>query len=107
MTIGAADQEGFEWDPAKAELNRELHGVTFEEASTVLDDEQQATRFDETHSDEEDRFQTIGRSEAGRLLVVAWTPRTDAIRIISARLATRAEGRQYVEGAGERYDGNE
>ena len=35
---------------------------------------------------------------AGRLLVVAFTERDDRIRIISARLATRNERRQYEEG---------
>ena len=39
---------------------------------------------------EEDRFITFGFSVAGQLLMVAHTDRGDRIRIISARILTRA-----------------
>jgi len=52
---------------------------------------------DPDHSLEEERFITIGMSEAGRLMIIAHTDRSGAIRIISARKATRAEGNYYEE----------
>ncbi|MBI4478687.1 MAG: BrnT family toxin [Acidobacteria bacterium] len=53
---------------------------------------------DPLHSSEESRFITIGRSAPGRTLVVVHSEAGEAIRIISARIATRRERRKYEEG---------
>ena len=60
----------FEWDPKKAELNVKKHGVTFEEAS-VFGDSLAAMVPHPRHSDDENRFVTMGQSLANRLVVVA------------------------------------
>jgi uncharacterized DUF497 family protein len=52
-------------------------------------------RSSPVHSEAELRFVSIGLSEAGRLLVVAYTERDQRTRIISAREATPREQRQY------------
>lgn len=88
----------FEWEPAKADANRRKHGVSFEEAVSVFGDPFALTLHDPDHSEAEDRFVTLGRSIADRLLVVVHTDREDVIRIISARKAIRSERRQYEEG---------
>lgn len=85
----------FEWDPGKAERNLRKHGVTFDEASTVFGDPLSITIFDPKHSDEEHRFVITGYSSLGRQIVVSHTDRGDKIRIISARLPTAAERRNY------------
>ena len=51
--------------------------------------------FDPDHSQEEDRYITIGVSGSGRILMVAHTDRGDRTRIISARELTRAEREAY------------
>jgi len=64
----------FEWNYGKAARNAAKHGVTFDEASTVFGDALSMTIADRCHSDEEDRWVTIGTSDRGRLLVViTWT----------------------------------
>jgi uncharacterized DUF497 family protein len=88
----------FEWDPKKAAINLRRHKVSFEEAATALEDELSLTGDDPDHSSEEARLITFGVSSAGRLLVVSHTERGERIRIISARLATRAERNLYEEG---------
>lgn len=88
----------FEWDPAKAAANLKSHRVSFHEAAAVLDDPLSTTFPDEAHSVGEARFVTIGVSRRGSVLVVAHTERTDAIRIISARRATRREREFYEQG---------
>lgn len=88
----------FEWDPKKAASNQHKHGVTFEEASSALRDLFSATAHDPDHSDNEERFITLGISTQGRLLMVSHTDRGNAIRIISARLATNIERQIYEEG---------
>lgn len=88
----------FEWDPKKATANRRKHGVTFEEDTSALRDVFSATAHDPDHSDDEERFVTFGISSQGRLLTVSHTDRGNAIRIISARLATNIERQIYEEG---------
>ncbi|MDQ6695039.1 MAG: BrnT family toxin [Chloroflexota bacterium] len=85
----------FVWDEQKAETNAHKHGVTFEEAATVLMDSLAAIFDDERHSQHEARELIIGRSTRGRLIIVSFVERSDAIRIISARLATPKERRDY------------
>jgi uncharacterized DUF497 family protein len=89
----------FEWDEDKARKNLKKHGVSFEEASTIFGDPLSLTIPDPQHSEEEDRFVTLGESNRKRFLVVVSTDRGDAIRIISARVATRRERKEYEEGS--------
>lgn len=88
----------FEWNPDKAIINIEKHGISFQEASTVFDDPLSVTFPDPSHSIRENRCIIIGVSGFGQLLVVAHTDREENIRIISARKATRKERRFYEEG---------
>lgn len=88
----------FQWDSAKARKNLRKHGVTFEEAASSFYDPLAVTGADPDHSEDEERMVTFGRSPTGQLLVVAHTERGNAIRIISARVATQHERRIYEEG---------
>ncbi len=56
------------------------------------------TFHDPDHSDDEDRYITIGSSADDDLLIVLHTDRDERIRIISARKATRRERRIYENG---------
>jgi len=86
---------GFEWDADKAELNLRKHGVSFQEAVCVFSSPLSATYDDPDHSQEEQRYLTVGTSRFGRLLIVSHTDRGDNIRIISARETTRRERIRY------------
>ena len=85
----------FEWDVGKATSNLEKHGVSFAEAMTVFGDALEVMIFDPDHSQGEFRFVSVGRSQLGRVLVVAYTEREGRIRLISAREATPKERRNY------------
>jgi len=88
---------GFEWDRRKSASNRLKHGVTFEEAESVFGDDRALLIGDPDHSKEEERFILLGFSNRLRLLVVSHCYRGgDAIRLISARRATKRESKQYV-----------
>lgn len=89
----------FQWDKKKARRNLRDHKVSFEEASTVFGDTLSRTIDDPLHSEEEDRYVIIGQSARGRLLVVVHTIRGDDIRIISARVVTPTERKDYEEGS--------
>lgn len=89
----------FEWDAKKARNNIEIHGVSFDEASTAFRDTLSLTIHDPLHSTVEDRFILIGNSYENRLLVIVHTEREDNIRIISARKVTKTERKQYEKSA--------
>jgi len=88
----------FQWDSSKAVINARKHGVSFEEAITVFGDPLAVTIADPDHSLGEFRFLTIGLSISQRLLVISHTERSGEVRLISVRLATRQERRNYESG---------
>lgn len=92
----------FEWNPTKEKQNIRQHQLNFRLASTVFRDPYQLTVYDEEHSQDEDRWITIGLDETGVLRIVVHTfEQTDQssclIRIISARKATLTEAQYYQE----------
>lgn len=87
----------FEWDRNKAAANLKKHGVSFEEAVTVFYDPLSATFDDPDHSDDETRLITVGYSARNRLLVVCHTKRKGAVRLVSARRATKRERKRHEE----------
>ena len=90
----------FEWDPNKNDVNVKKHGVSFDEAETVFEDERAVTIYDEEHSNDEDRFKIIGISRKLQELTVCHCYRNgdDVTRIISARRATKNESKLYERG---------
>ena len=58
----------FEWDEEKSSLNERKHGVSFEEAKTVMNDPYSLTIFDVEHSEHEDRWLDLGLSNLEEFL---------------------------------------
>ena len=93
----------FEWDVNKARTNLSKHKISFEGATSVFRDENAISISDEEHSDDEERWLTIGMDEVTRTLVVIHTyilmdENNCNIRLISARKATKNEQQIYKEG---------
>jgi uncharacterized DUF497 family protein len=91
------DTPTFEWDPEKAAANLAKHRVSFAEASTAFQDPLARIHADPDHSQRERRDILIGHSDRQRLLLVAFTDRRGRLRLISARVVTRRERREYEE----------
>lgn len=89
----------FEWDENKNRINKNKHGISFEEARTVFMDEEAILFDDPSHSENEERFLLIGMSYTTKILTVChcYRERNGTIRIISARKATKNEIKQYSE----------
>ena len=86
----------FEWNDEKAALNFLKHGVLFQTAVKVFNDENRIEIYDEAHSTfDEDRYITIGMAD--EVLFVVYTDRGKRIRLISARLATAREREIYYD----------
>jgi uncharacterized DUF497 family protein len=89
----------FEWDEAKSERNRIERGFDFAFAALIFEGntiEREDTRRDYG----EVRVVAIGQV-LGITLTVVFTPRDDALRIISARRANRRERRVYEQATSE------
>lgn len=86
----------FEWDEEKEKINITKHGIDFTTAARVFKDENRLEMYDESHSDTEDRYITIGIIDSAIYLVmVVYTEREKVIRLISARKATKQERKMY------------
>jgi len=83
------------WDSKKAATNPKNHdGVTFEEAQHVLLDPYALSRED-SDSEDEQRFVTLGMGSKGRILMVVYTYREETMRLISAWKANEPQRRRY------------
>jgi len=89
----------FEWDPNKELINIKKHGISFEQAAYVFADQFSLSMFDDEHSDQEERWVILGKSNNEMILLVVHTFRNreneETVRIISARKATKNEKRVY------------
>ena len=83
----------FEFDKAKSEANKRKHGVSLEDATQIW---QQAYLEVAARTIDEPRFMAIGRIR-DRLYACIYTPRGEAIRLISCRRAREKEARLYDE----------
>ena len=91
----------FAWDTPKAIANFDTHGVSFEEAVTIFTDPDGLDWRDVAHSAQEVRYKRIGICIAGNILLIVYTLRKtkngqEAIRVISARAASRKERKAYA-----------
>lgn len=96
----------FEWDPNKARENLRKHKVRFEQAAEVFGDPWAISIFDEDHSESEERWVTLGKTNDGNLLVLIHTflevtHQESRILIISARRAKKQEVSQNEESSDE------
>jgi hypothetical protein len=83
----------FEWDGEKAEINERKHGIPFEIAVLVFEDDDRIDRCD-FESSEEERWVAIGLADGFEVYVV-YAIRGDALRLISARKVSRYEREEY------------
>ena len=94
-------QYNFKWDPKKAKINIKKHKIRFEDALTVFRDPNAVSIYDTKHSNDDDRWITIGMTLKGTLIVINHTfekitNKTVFIRIISSRKATVNEKKNYI-----------
>jgi uncharacterized DUF497 family protein len=86
----------FEWDEAKSEACFRERGFDFAYAARAFFDPNRVIQLDDRYSYSEERYQLMGMIEQ-RLFVLVYTPRSDAMRIISARKANQREIRYYED----------
>lgn len=96
----------YEWDEAKNRRNQRKHGISFEMAALVFEDERCLVRLDRTDDTGEPRWHAIGAARIGAdvavVLLVVHVYREESngeeiTRIISARRAENNDIRRYQE----------
>jgi uncharacterized DUF497 family protein len=88
---------GFEWDDGNIDKSWIKHGVSPSECEQMFFNQPLVVADDDIHSELEDRFYALGRTDANRLLFVVFTIRKDMIRIISARDMSAKERKAYKQ----------
>jgi uncharacterized protein len=87
--------EGFDWDKNNLSKNREKHDVVFGECEEIFFNQPLLIAVDEKHSEREERFYALGKTDRERYLFAVFTIRNKRIRIISARDMSRKEREGY------------
>ena len=83
------------WDPKKADINLQKHGVSLAEAATVLTDDCALTREDPDAVGEQ-RFVSLGMSSTGAMLVLVYTHREpETYRLIASWKSSKSQRAQY------------
>ncbi len=85
------------WDDIKEQANIRKHGVSFEEAVSVIYNP--LSLFASNAHPKGDRYEYLGYSDQNRVLYVVTVEETDdVVRIISARKAESHEREAYEKG---------
>ena len=95
--LDLAQIEGFDWDESNSRKSVEKHDVSQAEVEQIFFNDPLLVVEDVSYSVRELRLQTLGRTDAGRLLHISFTLRSDGklIRVISARTMHRKERLRY------------
>ncbi len=92
----------FEWDQNKNEQNIKKHQIDFENAKLIFSDSNRIIYQDLRNDYGEERFISIGLLN-DTVIVVVYTIRKGAIRLISARYAKKSERNIYFNGGNNEY----
>lgn len=88
--------EGFIWDKGNEQKSFIKHGITPLEAEEAFYNPNFISP-DTVHSQQETRFRLLGRTNNNKILIVAFTIRSNKARVISARLANKKERTMYAQ----------
>ena len=87
--------DGFDWDLANKTKNWIKHNVSVRESERVFFNKPLVIAKDPRHSQIEDRFSALGRTDEARLLTIFFTVRGNKVRVISARDMNKKERQKY------------
>ncbi len=93
---------GFQWDRYNIQKNLEKHNVSPMENEQAFFNRPLIVVQDVQHSQDEERFYALGKTDQGRRLFVAFTIRKKLIRVISSRDMNKKERKIYERGKNEK-----
>ena len=101
MVFDFSKLEGFEWDKGNLE-HIQKHNVTPKECEGAFFNKPFILNEDEAHSQTEERFRVYGQTNKSRLLLIVFTLRNNAVRVISARDQNKKERKEFKKAGGEK-----
>jgi len=96
--------KGFQWDTGNLDKNWLKHRVSRLEIEQVFFNRPLVVSADDQHSEQEQRYFALGRTELGRRMFLVFTVRRDLIRVISARDMSRSERKVYDDAEEDRSE---
>lgn len=100
MNFDFSKLEGFNWDEGNLEHILK-HNIDFRECEEVFFNKPLLISEDIIHSQLEERYQALGRSNNGSLIFLVFTIRNNKIRVVSARKQNKKERKKIVRMGGE------
>lgn len=88
---------GFQWDSGNSDKNWIKHNVSKNECEQIFFNEPLIVADDIRHSQTENRWYTLGKTDFERKLFVVFTIRENLIRVISARDMNKKERKYYEQ----------
>ena len=92
----------FQWDEYNIQKNLEKHNVSPVESEQAFFNRPLIVVHDVQHSQDEERFYALGKTDQGRRLFLAFTIRKKLIRVIFSRDMNKKERRIYERGKNEK-----
>lgn len=86
---------GFQWDEGNLDKNWLKHRVSRLEIEQVFFNRPLLVAIDDRHSQREQRYFALGRTDLERELFIVFTVRSEFIRVFSARDMNRRERKVY------------
>ena len=96
MALHLSKLVGFEWDMGNVDKNRTKHGVEDRECEEIFSNKPLIIFEDKSHSQQEERWGALGRTNNGRRLAIYFTIRNNKIRVISARDQSQKDRAVYM-----------
>ena len=93
---------GFQWDRYNIQKNLEKHDVTPVESEQAFLNRPLIVVEDVEHSQDEERFYALGKTDQDRRLFIAFTIRNKLIRVISSRDMNKKERKIYEKDKNEK-----
>jgi len=84
----------FDWDKYNSRHIKTKHGLDPSECEEVFVNLPFTIKDDKMHSQNEQRYHAIGKTNTGRILIIIFTIRNKRIRIITSRDASRKEKKE-------------
>ena len=89
---------GFQWDRHNIQKNWEKHKVSPVESEQTFFNRPLIIVKDVHHSQEEERFYALGKTDQDRRLFIAFTIRKKLVRAVSSRDMSKKERKIYEKG---------
>ncbi len=96
MDLDFIRPEGFEWDKGNLDHIKK-HKIRYEDCEEIFNNKPLLVKKDQRHSQMEERFEVLGKTNAGKKIFLVYATRRSKMRVVSARDQSKKERRFYEQ----------